>query len=107
MPTIPSEARPITLEVMDEAAGKTLTALARVRQAMQKLESASLIELAEKYFAYHPTDGDGKPRKQPQSEVMVVIVEFFRRWMDEEGLGAKILNGLPHLYSGTTLSSNI
>jgi putative DNA primase/helicase len=95
------EALPITLEALDEGAGNTPTALARVRQAMQKLESASLIDLAEIYFAYHPTDGDGKPRKQPQSEVMVVIVEFFRRWMDKEGLGAKILNGLPHLYSGT------
>jgi putative DNA primase/helicase len=95
------EALPMTLEALDEAAGNTPTALARVRQAMLKLESASLIDLAETYFAYHPTDGDGKPRKQPQSEVIVVVVEFFRRWMGEEGLGAKILNGLPHLYSGT------
>jgi putative DNA primase/helicase len=96
-----SEPLPITLEAFDEAAGNAPTALARIKSEMLSLEPKSLIKLAEDYFSFAPTDGDGKQRKQSQSEALVVIVEFFKRWMDEEGFGARVLNGVPHLYSGT------
>ena len=92
---------PITLEAFDEVAGKVPSALARVKSAMLNLEPASLIELAEKFFDYPLTDGEGKPRKQPQSEILVVVIEYFKRWMDGEHFGARTLNGTPHLYSGT------
>jgi putative DNA primase/helicase len=99
--------RPITIDTLDEGAGQpppcssAVDPLKTVRVAITRIESVSLLELSERYFSLPVLDGEGKPRKQPQSEVIVLVIEHFKRWLNEIRLGARVLNGLPHLYGGT------
>ncbi|MCX6879383.1 MAG: phage/plasmid primase, P4 family [Verrucomicrobia bacterium] len=102
-----TEPRPINADTLAEGAGESPPCsrasdpLKTVRAAISTIEPVSLLELSERYFTLPVLDGEGKPRKQPQSEVIVLVLEHFKRWLDEIGLGARVLNGLPHLFGGT------
>ena len=65
------------------------------------MKNASIVELSEEYFGFPTRDDRGDPRKPKQSEIIVLVLEHFQRWLEEIGLGARILNGLPHLYGGS------
>lgn len=96
----------INPETLNEGAGEpqpcssTVDPLKAVRAAISQMANASMIELSELYFGFPTCDVRGEPRKPKQSEVIVLVLEHFQRWLEEIGLGARILNGLPHLYGG-------
>jgi putative DNA primase/helicase len=104
--TIP-EPRPINADTLAEGAGESppcsisADPLKAVRVAIARIEPVSLLDLSERYFMLPVLDGEGKPRTQRQSEIIVLVLEHFKFWLDEMGLGARVLNGLPHLYGGT------
>ncbi len=70
-----------------------------------KIIPVDLIELSYQYFALSPLDEKGNLRKQNQSEIIVLVIEYFKRWLDELGHGARVLNGVPHIYGGTHWTS--
>lgn len=72
-----------------------------ISTAIQQISHISLIELGEKYFSTSKLDDKGETRKQPRSEVIVLVAEHFARWLDDIGMGARILNECPHIYVGT------
>ena len=97
----------VTLDSIKEAAGiakNTSSAsepLRIIRAAIRRVERADLLELAEKYYQRPILDLKGQPRQQPQTELIVLIVQHFGSWMHEIQMGARVLNGAPHLYGGT------
>lgn len=72
-----------------------------IRNAIQKMNPVSLVELAEKYFGTAKLDDKGETRKPSRSEIIVLVIEYFERWLDEIGMGACALSGSPHIYVGT------
>ena len=99
--------QPITLESIKEAAGTTKTTatisepLGIIRAAISRVERVDLLELSQKYYDRPVLGLDGQPRQQSQTELIVLIVEHFGNWMDEIEMGARVLNGTPHLFGGT------
>lgn len=97
----------VTLDSIKEAAGitksKTTTSepLRIIRTAISRVERVDLLELARKYYDRQVLGLDGQPRQQSQTELIVLIVEYFGNWMDEIQMGARVLNGTPHLFGGT------
>jgi len=97
----------ITLDSIKEAAGiprsKTTTSepLRIIRAAIRRVERADLLELAERYYQRPILDLKAQPRQQSQTELIVLVVEHFGKWMDEIQMGARVLNGTPHLFGGT------
>lgn len=97
----------VTLESIKEAAGSAKTTattsepLRIIRAAIKRVERADLLELALKYYGRPVLDLKGQPRQQSQTELIVLIVEHFGNWMDEIEMGARVLNGTPHLFGGT------
>lgn len=109
-----AEPKMITPESLESAAGSaeaithkgaaTADPVSAIRRAIEQVEPEDLLELAEKYYGRRKTttteDGE-RARKQPQTEKIVLVVDRFDEWLDGMGLGATVLNGLPHLYTGT------
>ena len=98
--------RPVTLESIREGAGITSadippTPLATVRKAVAKVRPLDLRELANRYFGYSVLDTNGRERVQTLHELTVLLVKHFECWSDDVGLGARVLNGEPHLFGGT------
>lgn len=99
--------RPVTPETLAEGAGIPLDTshesapVKAVRAAIAQVSHPSLIVLAEKYFDLPPNDPNGGPRKQPQGEITVLVIEHFKRCLDASSLGACVMNCTPHLYTGT------
>ena len=97
----------VTTESIKEGAGfttpKSVTSepLRIIRSAIRRVERADLLELAQKYYDRPVVDLEGQPRKQSQTELIVLIVHHFGVWMDEIQMGARVLNGTPHLFGGT------
>lgn len=97
----------VSLESIKEAAGiekttaTTSEPLRIIRAAISHVERVDLLELARKYYDRPVLDLDGQPRQQSQTELIVLIVEHFGNWMDEIQMGARVLNGTPHLFGGT------
>jgi len=102
-----SAPEPVTLDSIKEGAGILMpkaTAsepLRIIRAAIRRVERADLLELAQRYYDRPVLGFDSQPRKQSQSELIVLIVHHFGIWMDEIQMGARILNGAPHLFGGT------
>jgi putative DNA primase/helicase len=71
-----------------------------VCSAIQQI-TCTLLGLAEILYKKPQIDELGKPRKQSRSEIIVLVVEYFRIWLDEIGMGTRELNGQPHIYVGT------
>lgn len=72
-----------------------------IRSAIKRVERADLLELALQYFNRSVLDPKGQPRQQSQNELIVLVIQHFRHWMDEIQMGARILNDMPHLFGGT------
>lgn len=97
---------PIDSEGILKAAGKARPQMASeplnvIRAAIRRVERADLLELALKYFDRPVLDLKGKPRQQNQTELLVLVVEHFGHWMASIEMGARVLNGSPHLFGGT------
>jgi putative DNA primase/helicase len=75
--------------------------LRAVLAAVQRMERADLLELAEKYLGKPRIDEKGGPRPQSQTELIVLVVDYFGRWINELEMGARVLNATPHLFGGT------
>jgi putative DNA primase/helicase len=98
--------RTLTPEAIKEGAGITVTTSASgplgiIRAAISRVEHADLLELAQQYYERPVLDLKGQPRQQSQTELIVLTVEHFGNWMEEIGMGARVLNGAPHLFGGT------
>lgn len=96
----------ITAAAICEGAGARTTItqenpLRIIHSAINKAEHVDLLALGEKYYRRPVLDLDGQPRKQSQTELIVLITHHFGKWMDERQMGAGVLNGTPHLYGGT------
>ncbi len=98
---------PITLDSIQEAAGFTENSssafepLRIIRAAIKRVERTDLLELARKYFDRPVVDLKSQPRQQSQTELIVLIIKHFGKWMDEIRMGARVLNGTAHLFGGT------
>lgn len=98
---------PVSLDSIKKGAGITKNTSAAseplriIRAAIGRVERADLLELALKYYDRPVLDLKGQPRQQPQKELIVLIVQHFGNWMNEIQMGARVLNGTPHLFGGT------
>lgn len=97
---------PVTPESIRKGAGITsadipTTPLATVRKAVGMIEPVDLRELANRYYGYAVLDTNGREREQTLHELTVLLVKHFECWSDDVGLGARVLNGEPHLFGGT------
>lgn len=72
-----------------------------VVSALQQMEQVSLINLAETFLGKPALDDQGEPCKLSRSEVVVLVIEWFKMWLDKSGMGAIILKELPHIYVRT------
>lgn len=99
--------KPVTEDSIKEGSGITkhpssaAEPLRIIRAAISRVERADLLELALKYYQRPVLDLKGQPRQQPQTELIVLVVEYFGNWMSEIQMGARVLNGAPHLFGGT------
>jgi putative DNA primase/helicase len=102
-----SKPEPVSVDSIQEGAGiPTPKAVASeplriIRAAISRVVRADLLELAQKYYDRPVLGLDAQPRQQPQTELIVLVVHHFGKWMDEIQMGARVLNGTPHLYGGT------
>lgn len=108
--------QPITVEALNEAAGGATSKapsvipfsanLARdplqaVKAAIERSQPCSLLELAEEYLDLPQLDNEKRERLQTKSEIIVLVIEYLGRTLEQHGLGACMLNGSPHLYGGS------
>lgn len=98
--------QPVNSDSIKQGAGITVFKAASeplriIRTAINRVQRADLLELAEKYYARPVLDPKGQPRQQSQKELIVLVVEHFGIWMNEMQMGARVLNGTPHLFGGT------
>lgn len=97
----------ITTGSFEEAAGIKPDAsvasepLRVIRAAIKRVQNLDLLDLSLKYYGRPILDPKGNPRSQSQNELIVLIVEHFGKWMDEIQMGARVMNGTPHLFGGT------
>ncbi|RYD24309.1 MAG: DNA primase [Verrucomicrobiaceae bacterium] len=98
---------PLTLDILKVGAGSpdyqamSFDPLSKIRRLVADVEVADLLELAKIYFSRSILDSEKQRRKQSQNELIVLVVLHFTEWLDGLGLGARILQGNPHLYGGS------
>lgn len=71
-----------------------------IREAISRVQTTDLLELAERHLGRPVLDENQKPRSQSKSEIIVTLVEHFDNLLDQMGFGARVFNGRPHLYAG-------
>jgi putative DNA primase/helicase len=72
-----------------------------IQIAIQKMEPAPMVDLAEKYYGKPTLDANGETRKLKNSEVVVLVSDHFKNWLEEIGMGACSINGKVHIFVGT------
>lgn len=114
--------RPVTVDTLAEGAGispkdnlsatisyspaaDTATSagslMAFIRSIIASAGSPDLLEFANLLLGLSLVDKDGNPRIQYKTEIIVVTVSAFDRHLQEHGSGAVMINGLPHVFTGT------
>jgi putative DNA primase/helicase len=73
----------------------------KIRIAIQKMESAPMVDLAEKYYGKSTLNENGETRKLQNSEVVVLVPDHFKIWLEEIGMGLCSINGTVHVFVGT------
>ncbi len=94
---LPDEAkpRPVTPESIMEGAGLVAphsTAsdpLRAVLAAVQRVERTDLLELAQECLGKPIVDEKGQPRQQSHTELIVLVVAYFGRWINELEIRAR------------------
>jgi putative DNA primase/helicase len=98
--------KPVSSETILKGAGENQFPSASeplkiIRAAVNRVERPDLLELSLRFFNLPVLDPKGNPRAQTQNELIVLTEKYFSIWIDEMGLGARVLNGRPHLFGGT------
>jgi putative DNA primase/helicase len=104
--SVAREPKPITIDSIEKGAGTSPFSsasepLKNIRATIKKVNRADLLDLALRFYGLPILDDKGDPRKQTQTELIVLTLEYFGEWIVEIGLGARVLNGTPHIYIGT------
>lgn len=68
----------------------------RFKSFVETIEPSPLEDLAIKYFG--PTE---EPGELEERELVVLVVEHLEHELQREGLGAQIMQGVPHFYTGS------
>jgi putative DNA primase/helicase len=99
-------AKPITLNALEAAARgqepcQDCDPLRIIRNAVTQVKRTDLLDLALKYYGRPILNDKSEPRRQNQTELIVLVIHHFGIWMNEIRMGSRILNGTPHLFGGT------
>lgn len=60
-----------------------------------------MVDLAEKYYGKSTLNENGETRKLQNSEVVVLVPDHFKTWLEEIGMGLCSINGTVHVFVGT------
>jgi putative DNA primase/helicase len=72
-----------------------------ILDAIQTMELVSMVDLAETYYRKSTLDDNGETRKIQNSEVIVLVPDHLRNWLENSGFGANKINGRIHFFVGT------
>lgn len=84
-----------------EAPTRIKTPIQVVFDTIRTMEPDSMVELAERYYGKSTLDDYGETRKVLNSEVIVLVPDHLRNWLENSGFGAMKINGKIHFFVGT------